>query len=49
MFDQDTNTVRGGAPQSMTSQVVGMVTNSTTWARRSLARDQNPKKAYEEV
>ncbi|KXJ21462.1 Rap guanine nucleotide exchange factor 2 [Exaiptasia diaphana] len=49
MFDQDANNVRGSVPQSMTSQVVGMVTNSTTWARRSLARDQNPKKAYEEA
>ncbi|KAK3739736.1 hypothetical protein QZH41_016184, partial [Actinostola sp. cb2023] len=48
MFEQDANNIRG-VPQSVTSQVVGMVTNSTTWARRSLARDQNPKKVYEEA
>jgi len=48
MFEQDANNIRG-VPQSVTSQVGGMVTNSTTWARRSLARDQNPKKVYEEV
>ncbi|XP_048580801.1 rap guanine nucleotide exchange factor 6 isoform X2 [Nematostella vectensis] len=45
MFEQDS--VRG-APQSMTSTVVGMVTGSSAWARRSMTRDQNPKKYYEE-
>lgn len=44
MFDQDSN-----ASQSKTSQVVGMVTSGTTWGRRTLTRDQNPKKMFEEV
>jgi len=48
MFEDEINSQSGQGQQKMTSSVVGMVTGSTTWSRRSL-RDQNPKKMYEEV
>lgn len=47
MFEDEINSQGGPGQQKMTSSVVGMVTGSTTWGRRSL-RDQNPKKMYEE-
>lgn len=48
MFEDELNSQGGPGQQKMTSTVVGMVTGSSTWSRRSL-RDQNPKKMYEEV
>ena len=48
MFEDEISNQGGPGQQKMTSSVVGMVTGSTTWSRRSL-RDQNPKKMYEEV
>lgn len=47
MFEDDPNS-QGGPGQQKVTSVVGMVTGSTNWSRRSL-RDQNPKKMYEEV
>lgn len=48
MFEDDLNSQDGPGQHKVTSTVVGMVTGSSTWSRRSL-RDQNPKKMYEEV
>lgn len=48
MFEDELNSQGGPGQQKVTSTVVGMVTGSSTWSRRSL-RDQNPKKMYEEV
>ncbi|PFX26459.1 Rap guanine nucleotide exchange factor 6 [Stylophora pistillata] len=47
MFEDEVNSQGGPGQQRVTSTVVGMVTGSSTWSRRSL-RDQNPKKMYEE-
>ncbi|KAJ7381149.1 hypothetical protein OS493_004747 [Desmophyllum pertusum] len=47
MFEDDLNSQDGPGQHKVTSTVVGMVTGSSTWSRRSL-RDQNPKKMYEE-
>ncbi|KAL9979326.1 hypothetical protein ACROYT_G016974 [Oculina patagonica] len=47
MFEDEVNSQGGPGQPKGTSSVVGMVTGSTTWSRRSL-RDQNPKKMYEE-
>ena len=49
MFDPEAHSA-GVTSQSMTSTVVGVVTGSSTWSRKSNSLGaQNPKRMYEEV